>query len=99
MKFGKSRSAQYYATHEAARKRKQEYDAKFNKKKDQVKKRVALNKYNRKATKAGLNHKGDHMDASHKGSRIVGYSHQSRNRGDKNNSRGDKAARGGGKRR
>lgn len=89
------KTSDYYKSHPAARKRKQAYDATFNKKPSQVKKRVALNKFNRKQTKLGNNVKGDQKDASHKGSKIVGYSRQSRNRGDKNNSVGDKAARGG----
>ena len=87
---GKSKTARYYAANPGARKRKQAYDAKFNKKPSQVKKRVALNKYNRKHKDP----KGNQMDASHKGSKIVGYSHQSRNRGDRNNTAGDKRARG-----
>ncbi len=90
-----SRSAKFYAKNPEARRKKNEYQAQFNKKPDQVKKRVELNSYNRKATKAGLNKKGDQRDASHVGSRIVGFSSQSRNRGDKNNSPGDKRSRGG----
>jgi len=91
----KSRSAKFYAKNPEAKEKKKAYDAKFNKQADQVAKRVELNKFNRKQTKLGNNRKGDQTDASHKGSKIVGYSHQSRNRGDKNNSPGDKRARGG----
>lgn len=89
-----SRSAAYYHAHPEARKKKQQYDAKFNKKEDQVKKRVALNRYNRKQTKLGNNRKGDGTDAAHHGSVIVGYKSQSANRGDKNDSPGDRRARG-----
>lgn len=87
----KSRSARYYATHPEARRKKQKYDAKFNRKPEQVAKRVDLIAYNRKK---GTHGNGDGLDASHKGRRIVGFSSQSRNRGDKNNSPGDRRARG-----
>ena len=89
----KSASARYYASHPAAAKRKSQYDVQHNKSKAATAKRVALNKYNRHQTKLGNNKVGDGTDASHKGKRIVGYSSQSRNRGDKNNSVGDRNAR------
>ena len=100
----KSRSAKFYAQNPEAREKKKAYAAQYNKRPDQVKKRVELNAFNRKQTKLGNNKKGDGMDASHKGDKIVGYSQQSRNRGDKNNSAGDArsrsaARRPGGKRR
>ena len=62
----KSRTARYYQTHPEARKKKNEYQKEFNKKKDQVKKRVELNAYNREATRAGKNRKGDGTDAAHR---------------------------------
>ncbi|HNU14062.1 MAG TPA: hypothetical protein PKI55_06335 [Chitinophagaceae bacterium] len=89
-----SRSAKYYQENPKARKKKQKYDAALNKRPEQVKKRVELNAYNRKATKAGRNKKGDGKDASHKFDKIVGYVQASKNRGDTNNSQGDKNARG-----
>jgi len=90
----KSRTAKFYAANPAARRKKQAYDATFNKKPEQVKKRVELNLYNRKAIKEGRAKKGDGLDASHgKGGKIVGYSKQSRNRGDSNNTPGDKRSR------
>lgn len=88
-----SRSAAYYASHPESRKKKNQYQAKFNKQPEQVKKRVALTTYNRHQTKLGNNKRGDGTDASHHGSKIVGYSSQSRNRGDRNNSPGDKNSR------
>lgn len=91
-------TARYYSSHPAAKKVKAKYQSTFNKKPDQVKKRVELTTYNRKQTKLGNNKIGDKSDASHHGKKIVGYSTQSRNRADRNNSKGDKAARGGGKR-
>lgn len=87
----KSRSAKYYANNPEARKKKQAYDAEFNKKPEQVKKRTALNAYNRNAGTYG---NGDNKDASHKGKKITGFVNQSKNRGDKNNAAGDKRARG-----
>ena len=91
----KSRTAKFYAQNPEAKEKKNQYQKKFNKQAQQVAKRVELNKFNRKQTKLGNNKVGDQTDASHKGGKIVGYSHQSRNRGDKNNSPGDKRARGG----
>lgn len=90
----KSRSAIYYAKNPAARAKKNEYQAEFNKRPDQVKKRSALTQYNRKQFKLGNAKVGDKKDASHVGKRIVGYSQQSRNRGDSNNTIGDKKSRG-----
>lgn len=90
----KSRTAKFYASHPEARKKHIQYQAEYNKKPREVKKRVELNAYNRK-------HKSKKDDdASHKYDkatgkmRIVGFSKASRNRGDKNNSPGDRRARG-----
>ncbi len=88
----KSRSAKYYETHPEAREKKKKYDAALNRRPDQVAKRMELNKYNKKKGTYG---NGDGKDASHKGGRIVGFVKASRNRGDKNNSAGDRRARGG----
>lgn len=88
------RSTAYYRSHPEARRKKAKTDAKINRRPSQVKKRVALNKYNRRMSRLGRNRKGDNKDASHQGSKITGYVHQSRNRGDRNNSRGDRKARG-----
>lgn len=92
--MAKSRTQKFYDANPEAREKKQKYDAAFNKKKDQLKKRAALNKYNRKKGTYG-NH--DNLDASHKGSKIVGFVKQSRNRGDTNNAPGDRRARGRGR--
>jgi len=88
--MAKSRTAIYYASHPEARRKKNDYQKEFNKKPAQVKKRVELNAYNKKHNDP----KGNKTDAAHKGSRIVGYVSQSKNRGDSNDSKGDKAARG-----
>jgi len=50
-----------------------------------------LNKYNRKHGTYG---NGDGMDAAHRKGKIVGYKSASANRGDKNDSAGDRRARG-----
>lgn len=86
----KSRTAKFYAANPEARKKKNAYQAEFNKRPDQVKKRVELNAYNRKKKDP----KGNKTDAVHKGGKIVGYAPQSKNRGDSNDSAGDRRARG-----
>lgn len=86
----RSRSAIFYSRHPEARRKKAKTDAEINKRPDQVKKRVALNRYNRI-------HKdpvGNKTDAVHKGKKIVGYAHQSVNRADRNDTKGDRRARG-----
>ena len=57
---------------------KKERDKIINQRPDQIQKRIALNAYNRKKGTYG---NGDDMDASHKGGKIVGFEHQSKNRG------------------
>lgn len=92
--MAKSRTQKFYDENPEAREKKRKYDAAFNKRKDQTKKRVALNKYNRKKGTYG---NGDGLDASHKGSKIIGFVKASRNRGDTNNAPGDRRARGRGR--
>jgi hypothetical protein len=58
----KSKSAQYYATHPEARKKKQAYDAKLNSKPAQVKKRVESNAKRREAKSKGQSIKGKDYD-------------------------------------
>lgn len=86
-----SRTAMFYRTHPAARKKHVAKSAEINRRPDQRHKRVLLGRYNR------LHHdpKGNMTDAIHKGDRIVGYENQSKNRGDKNDAPGDRNARGG----
>lgn len=92
-----SKSAQYYRTHPKAREKKKEYDSKFEKKPEQVKKRVELKRENRehdkkygKASRAG-------KDLSHTSRGLV-YKSVSANRGSKSDTKGDRRARGGKKR-
>ena len=92
MPKGKSKSAIYYQENKTARDKKQAYDAEFNKKPSQVRKRVELNKYNREHGTYG---DGNGMDAAHHNGKITGYKKQSLNRGDTNDSAGDRRARGG----
>jgi hypothetical protein len=84
-----SRSAKFYRENPDARKKHVAYQAEYNKKPREVKKRVELNAYNRKHKDP----KGNKTDASHKNGKIVGFVHQSKNRGDKDNSIGDKRSR------
>ncbi|MBP8982250.1 MAG: hypothetical protein KBG19_04365 [Bacteroidales bacterium] len=88
----KSRSAKFYAENPEAREKKKKYDAALNRRPEQRKKRAELNKYNRKKGTYG---NGDGKDAVHKYGRIVGFAKASKNRGDKNDSPGDRRARGG----
>lgn len=96
----KSRTAKFYASHPKSRRHHVEHQAIINRRPSEVKKRVELTKYNRKQTKLGNNRVGDNTDASHKYDKatkkmkIVGYSLEAHNRGDKNNAPGDQRARG-----
>ena len=92
-----SRTAKYYHTHPAARKKKAEYDKKFNEKKEQREKRVELIQHNREHDKKYGKASRKGKDASHTKSGIV-YKKSSVNRGSKSDSAGDRRARGGKKR-
>lgn len=85
------RTAKYYATHPEARKKHQDYQKTYQKSPDQVAKRVELNKYNRQHGTYG---NGDGKDAAHHNGVITGYKKASANRGSKNDSAGDRRARG-----
>lgn len=84
-------TAKYYSTHPEARKVKAKKDAEVNRRPEQVKKRVALNKYNRDKGTYG---NGDKKDAAHKGTKITGFQSQSKNRASSTASKGDRNARG-----
>lgn len=86
------RTAKFYRDNPDARKRHREYQAEYQKSPSQVAKRVELNKFNRENGTYG---NGDGKDAVHKNSKIVGFRSASANRGDKNDSAGDRRARGG----
>ncbi len=88
---GKGPTAIYYQTHPEARKKRLEYQADYNKRPDQLKKRIELNKINRDR---GQYADKDGKDMSHqKNGRVIEES-ASKNRGSKSNSAGDKRARG-----
>ena len=89
----KSKSAIYYREHSEARAKKKEYDTKLNAKKEQVKKRVESNAKRAEAKKKGQNIEG--MDYNHGTNSFV---KSSVNRGAKTGTKGDRNARGGGKR-
>lgn len=93
----KSKTAEYYRTHPKAREKKKKYDSEFEKRAEQVAKRVELNKHNRehdekygKASRKG-------KDLSHTSRGLV-YKSVSANRGSKSDTAGDRRARGGSKR-
>jgi len=73
MALGKT--ARYYRDNPEARAVKAAYDKKFQKKKEQVKKRVECNAWNRKNKK-----KGDNIDCSHQRNNTIIGEHRSRNR-------------------
>lgn len=85
-----SKTAKYYRENPEARKKRLAYQKKYNSKKSQIKRRVELNKENRSRGTYG---NGDKKDVSHKGGRTVLES-QSKNRGSKTNTSGDRRARG-----
>jgi len=91
MAQGKSRTAIFYQTHPKSRAKHRKDNIEANKSPKLLKKREELNKYNRKKGTYG---NGDGLDAAHKGKKISGFKSASKNRGDKNDSAGDKRARG-----
>lgn len=85
------RTAKYYRDNPEARKKKNEYQKKYNKRKEERKRRSLLVKLNRKM---GTEGNGDKKDVSHHSSGRITLKAQSKNRGDKNDTAGDKRARG-----
>lgn len=84
-------TAKFYATHPEARKKRLEYQANFNKRADQLKKRIELNRENRKRG-SYADHDGKDL-AHHKNGKFT-EKLASKNRGDKNDMAGDVRARG-----
>jgi hypothetical protein len=84
------KSAKYYNSNPKAKAKKDAYNKEFNKKPDQIKKRIELNKINRDKGTYG---NGDKLDVSHTkdGTKLKP---QSKNRGSKDDMPGDKRARG-----
>ena len=88
MPLGKT--ARYYKENPYAKKKHNDYQKEYNKKPEQVIKRVELNSINRAKGTYG---NGDGLDASHTKSGILMKSASS-NRGSKSDMPGDKKARG-----
>ena len=85
-------TSEFYKHNEEARKKRLEYQKRYNKRADQVAKRVELNRVNRQRGQYGDK---DSRDMSHqKDGRIIEES-ASKNRGSKSNAPGDRRARGG----
>lgn len=89
-----ARSTKYYHEHPEARKKKKEYDSSFEKKPEQVKKRVELNRENREHDEKYGKSSRSGKDLSHTSSGLV-YKKSSANRGSKSDTAGDRRARGG----
>jgi hypothetical protein len=84
-------TSDYYKSNPEARKKRLEYQAEYNKRPDQLKKRIELNRINRER---GQYADKDGKDMSHqKNGRVIEES-ASRNRGSKSNTPGDRRARG-----
>jgi hypothetical protein len=85
-------TSEFYKHNEEARKKRLEYQKRYNKRADQVAKRVELNRVNRQRGQYG---DGDSRDMSHqRDGRIIEESAR-KNRGSKSNAPGDRRARGG----
>lgn len=85
-------TAKYYASHPEARKKRLEYQKEYDKMPRQIKRRVELNRENRKLGQYGDK---DGKDLAHHKNGILREKSASKNRGDKNDSPGDVRARGG----
>jgi|TARA_R110000822_G_scaffold28198_7_gene83935 hypothetical protein len=86
-----SRTAKFYRDNPEARKKHNDYQKKFNKKPNEVKRRVFDNKKNREFGTYG-NYDG--LDVSHLPDGKIGLESEKKNRGSKTNTEGDKRARG-----
>lgn len=85
-----SRSAIYYRSHPAARRRKAKKDAEINRRPDQLRRRIQLNRENRRRGKYG---NGDNKDLAHTKDGLK-YKPESVNRGSTSDQAGDRRARG-----
>jgi len=90
------KTSEYYKTHPEARAKRLEYQAEYNKRPAQLKKRIELNRENRRRGTYS-DETGPHSgkDLSHHKNGKFTYDSPSKNRGDKNNMPGDHRARGG----
>jgi hypothetical protein len=85
------RTSEYYKTHPEARAKRLAYQADYNKKPEQLKKRIELNRVNRER---GQYADGDGKDMSHKKNGRIVEESASKNRGSRSNMPGDRRARG-----
>jgi hypothetical protein len=85
------RTSEYYKTHPEARAKRLAYQAKYNKRPEQLEKRIELNKVNRDRGQYG---DGDGKDMSHKRNGRIVEESASKNRGSRSNMPGDRRARG-----
>ena len=85
------KSARYYKDNPEARAKKNAYQKQYNKKKSEVKRRTELNRLNRLFGTYG---NGDKKDVSHQSNGTVKLEAQSRNRGNKTRTPGDRRSRG-----
>lgn len=85
------RTAKYYRDNPEARKKRLEYQKKYNKKKREIEKRVSLNRENRRRGTYG---NGDGLDVSHMSNGKTKLEKASKNRGNKTRTKGDRKARG-----
>lgn len=85
------RTAKYYRDNPEARKKRLEYQKKYNKKKREVEKRVGLNRENRRRGTYG---NGDGLDVSHMANGRTKLEKASKNRGNKTRTPGDRKSRG-----
>ena len=90
----KGKTALHYASNPKSAEKHRAYQAKYNKKPEQVKKRVELNKKNLANHKAGKSRVGDGKDVAHTKGGLT-LKKASVNRGSKTDSPGDVRARGG----
>lgn len=89
-----SDSAKYYQTHPEARRKKAEYDTKFNAQAEQRRKRVELARLNREHDKKYGKASREGKDCSHTANGVC-WKPSSVNRGSKTDMPGDRRARGG----
>jgi len=85
------RTSEYYKSHPEARKKRLEYQADYNKKPEQLRKRIELNRVNRER---GQYADKDGKDMSHKKNGRIVEESASKNRGSRSNMPGDRRARG-----
>ena len=90
----KGKTALYYSKNKAALAKKQKYNREYAAKPEAIAKRAELVKKNRKMFKAGTGKKGDNLDVSHQKNGGTKLESPKKNRGNSENTIGDRASRG-----